>query len=265
MPRRPSGPAAIAAVLICAATLGWQAMPGPAVAAGATDTITVEGNRRIDSDTVRSYFHASRDGRFDAPAIDAAFKALYATGQFEQVKIDRAGDRLIVRLIEAKVVSRVTFEGNKKIKDADLTNLVQSKASGGLQRATVQSDVVRIVDAYRHIGRDDVSVVPEIIDRGNDRVDLVYTITEGKKTTVRKIQFVGNHAFGDRQLRAIMKTAVTTPLSFLTGGNVYDPDQIEGDREQIRLYYRNHGYADVSVPEPAVEYDPSSKSFALTF
>ena len=101
----------------------------------------------------------------------------------------------MVHLTEAKVLDRVAFEGNKKIKDAELTAVVESKARGPLQRALVQSDVSRIVEAYRHAGRDDVSVVPEIIDRGNDRVDLVYEVTEGAKTTVRQINFVGNQAF----------------------------------------------------------------------
>ena len=111
----------------------------------------------------------------------------------------------------------------------------------------MQSDVGRIMEAYRHAGRDDVSVVPEIIDRGNDRVDLVYEVTEGKKTTVRQINFVGNQVFGNRQLGAVIKTSATTMLSFLTGGDVYDPDRVAADREQIRLYYRSKGYADASV------------------
>jgi outer membrane protein insertion porin family len=254
-----------ATLVLVAASVGVLATPVCVAAAGPTDTIVVEGNRRIDPDTVRSYFHASPAGQYDAAALDAALKDLYATGQFENVRIERAGARLIVHLTEAKVVNRVAFEGNKKIKDEDLAKLVRSKARSGLQRATVQADVISIMEAYRHAGRDDVIVVPQMIDRGSDSVDLVYTITEGKKATVRKIQFVGNHGFGERQLKAIIKTSTSSMLSFLMGGDVYDPDQVELDREQIRLYYRNHGYADASVAAPVVEYDPATKSFALTF
>jgi outer membrane protein insertion porin family len=181
------------------------------------------------------------------------------------LSIERAGDRWVVHLVEAKVLGRVAFEGNKRIKDGDLEAVVQSKARGSLQRATVQADVGRIVEAYRHVGRDDVLVVPEIIDRGNDRVDLVYNIAEGKKTTVRQINFVGNHAFSDRQLKAVIKTSQTSIISFLTAGDVYDPDRIDEDCEQIRLYYRAHGYADASVPTAHAEYDPATKGFALTF
>ena len=140
-----------------------------------------------------------------------------------------------------------------------------SKPRGTLQRAAVQADVGRIIEAYRHVGRDEVSVVPQIIDRGNDRVDLVYAITEGAKTTVRQINFVGNHAFGKRQLGAVIKTSATNILSFLTGGDVYDPDRIEQDRELLRLYYRSKGYADASVTSAKAEYDPGAKGFTLTF
>jgi outer membrane protein insertion porin family len=254
-----------AALLVAVSVL--SAIPAFASEADATtrETIIVEGNRRVEADTVRSYFHAWPGHQLDAAALDAALKALIATGLFDKVTIQRSGDRVVVHLTEAKLLDRVAFEGNKKIKDTELAGVVQSKARGSLQRATVQADVNRIMEAYRHVGRDDVGVVPEIIDRGSDRVDLVFTVTEGKKTTVRQINFVGNHVFGKRQLAAVIKTSATNVLSFLIGGDVYDPDRVAEDREQIRLYYRNHGYADASVSEARAEYDPATSGFTLTF
>ncbi|MGJ4947922.1 outer membrane protein assembly factor BamA [Bradyrhizobium sp. HKCCYLS20291] len=234
-------------------------------AASAADSIVVQGNKRIDSDTVRAYFHADARGLYDAAAIDAALKGLVATGLFDDVHVDRGNGRVVVRVSEAKVLDRVAFEGNKKVKDADLTTAVLSKPRAGLQRATVQGDVTRIIEAYHRVGRDDVRVVPEIIDRGNDRVDLVFTITEGKKTPVRTISFVGNHAYGARQLRAVIKTSATHALSFFTGGDVYDPDRINADREQIRQYYRDHGYADAEVTSVNVDYDRANSGFDVTF
>jgi outer membrane protein insertion porin family len=231
----------------------------------AAQTITVEGNRRIDVETVRSYFHAAPDGRYDAAALDAALKALLATNLFEHVTIDHTGDRLVVHLTEAPVLDHVAFEGNKKIKDAELTAVIESKARGPLQRALVQSDVGRIMEVYRHAGRDDVGVVPEIINRGNDKVDLVYDVTEGQKTPVRQIDFVGNTVFSKRQLAAVIKTSVTNVLSFLTGGDAYDPDRVAADRELLRQYYRGKGYADASVPSTSAEYDPAKHGFTLTF
>ena len=233
--------------------------------APAREVIAVEGNRRIDAETVRSYFHASPNGRFDDAARDAALKALLATNLFDKVEIERAGERLIVHLAEAPVLDRVAFEGNKKIKDKDLAAVVESKPRGTLQRAVVQADTISIMEAYRHAGRDDVGVMPEIIDRGGGRVDLVYVVTEGAKTTVRQIDFVGNRAFGKRQLVAVIKTSATSMLSFVTGGDEYDPDRIAADRAQLRTYYRSKGYADASVPSAKAEYDPALHGFTLTF
>ncbi len=236
-----------------------------AAQASAAETLEVQGNRRIDAETVRSYFHAAPDGRYDEAARDAGLKAMLATGLFDKVTIERPGDRLVVHLHEAPVLGRVAFEGNKKIKDKELEAVIESKPQGALQRAVVQSDVGRIMEAYRHAGRDNVGVVPQIIDRGNDRVDLVYAVTEGQKTTVRQINFVGNTVFGKRQLAAVIKTSATNMLSFLTGGDEYDPDRVLADREALRLYYRSKGYADASVTSATAEYDPAMHGFTLTF
>jgi outer membrane protein insertion porin family len=233
--------------------------------ARARETVDVEGNRRVDAETVRSYFHAAANGRFDEAERDAALKSLIASGLFDKVSIERAGERLIVHLHEAPVLDRVAFEGNKRIKDSELSAVVESKPRGTLQRAAVQADVGRIVEAYRRSGRDEVDVKPEIIDRGNDRADLVYVITEGKRTPVRQIEFVGNKAFGKRQLAAVIRTSATNVLSFLTGGDVYDPDLVAVDREQLRTYYRSKGYADAGVPSALAEYDPAIHGFTLTF
>src|SRR6266852_2945575 len=252
---------------LLATALGLFSAPALAAeaAAQAHESIAVEGNRRVDTETVRSYFHAAPDGRFDEAARDAALKALLATGLFDKVTIERAGERLVVHLTDVPVLDRGAFEGNKKIQDKELAAVIESKPRGTLQRAMVQADVGRIMEAYRHAGRDDVGVVPQIISRGNDRVDLVYLVKEGAKTTVRQINFVGNKIFGKRQLGAVIKTSATNMLSFLTGGDVYDPDRVAEDREQLRLYYRGKGYADASVPSAKVEYDAATQGFTLTF
>src|SRR6202043_1072684 len=93
----------------------------------------------------------------------------------------------------------------------------------------------------------------------------VFEVTEGAKTTVRQINFVGNQVFSRRQLAAVIKTSATNMLSFLTGGDDYDPNRVAADREQLRLYYRSKGYADASVTSAKAEYDPAAHGFALTF
>jgi outer membrane protein insertion porin family len=237
----------------------------PAGGSKSDETITVEGNKRVDAATVRSYFRASADGRYDEAARDAGLKALIETRLFDTVTVDRSGEKLVVHVHEAPILGKVVFEGNKRMKDSDLSPVIDSKPQGSLQRAVVQSDVNKIIEAYKHLGRDDVSVKPAIIDRGSDRVDLVFEVSEGDKTPVKQINFVGNTAIGKRQLAAVIKTSASNMLSFLTGGDVYDPDIVNNDRELLRTYYRSKGYADADVPSVKAEYDPEAKGFSLTY
>jgi outer membrane protein insertion porin family len=229
-------------------------------------SISVEGNRRVEVETIRSYFKPGPGGRLDQGAIDDGLKALIETGLFQDVKINRgAGGQIIVSVVENPVIGRIAFEGNKKIKDEQLTAEVQSKARGTFSRAMVQSDTLRIAEIYRHSGRYDVTVVPEIIEQPNNRVDLVFTINEGAKTGVKSIEFVGNNAFSSYRLRDVIKTRETNLLSFLGSGDVYDPDRVEADRDLIRRFYLKNGFADVQVVAALTEYDPDKKGFNVTF
>jgi outer membrane protein insertion porin family len=163
------------------------------------------------------------------------------------------------------VIGRIAFEGNKKVKDEQLSGEIQSKPRGTLSRPMVQSDAQRIAEIYRHSGRYDVTVTPEIIEQPNNRVDLVFTITEGSKTGVQSIEFIGNNAYSSYRLKDIIKTHESNLLSFLGGGDTYDPDRVEADRDLIRRFYLKHGFADVQVVAALTEYDPQRKGFLVTF
>jgi outer membrane protein insertion porin family len=239
-------------------------MSSPAAAQTAA-SIGVEGNRRIEADTIRSYFKPGPNGRLDSARIDDGLKALVETGLFQDVRINQVGGRLVVVVVENPVINRVVFEGNKKVKDEQLQAEVQSKARGTLSRATVQSDTQRITEIYRRNGRYDVRVEPKIIEQPNNRVDLVFEVTEGPKTTVRSIEFIGNQAFSSYRLRDVIKTRETNFLSFLSSNDTYDPDRVEADRDIIRRFYLKNGYADVQVIGALTEYDPERKGFVVTF
>ncbi len=163
--------------------------------AQAVNSIVVEGNRRVEAATIRSYFKPGPSGRLEAQNIDDAYKALFATGLFQDVHISQSGGRIVVTLVENPVINRIAFEGNQKVKDEQLKTEIQSKERGTLSRATVQSDVQRLVEVYRRSGRFDVRIDPKIIELPNSRVDLVFEINEGDKTGVKTIDFVGNRAY----------------------------------------------------------------------
>ncbi|AJA62998.1 outer membrane protein assembly factor BamA [Bradyrhizobium japonicum] len=229
-------------------------------------SISVEGNRRVEVETIRSYFKPGPGGRLDQGAIDDGLKALIETGLFQDVRINRgSGGQIIVSVVENPVIGRIAFEGNKKIKDEQLTAEVQSKARGTFSRAMVQSDTLRIAEIYRRSGRYDVRVTPEIIEQPNNRVDLVFTVEEGAKTGVKSIEFVGNNAFSSYRLRDVIKTHESNLLSFLASNDIYDPDRVEADRDLIRRFYLKNGFADVQVVAALTEYDPEKKGFNVTF
>jgi outer membrane protein insertion porin family len=233
----------------------------PAVA----DAIHVVGNRRVEAATIQSYFVPPAGGALDAKTIDAGLKALYASGLFTDAKIARGADGLTVTVTEAPVIARIAFEGNSALKDKDLQPELSSKALGGLIPSTVQADVNRLTDLYRKRGRFDVTIVPKTIKRGEDRVDLVFEIHEGGKTTVKRVDFAGNRAFAAARLRGIVRTGATNLMSFLTGSDVYDPDKLAADADLVRRYYLDHGYVDVQVAAPRAVFDPALKGIVVTF
>jgi len=258
----------LAALVMCALpVVGTLAaiLVSPPAAAQTVSSIQVEGNRRVELETIRSYFKPGPGGRLDQAAIDDGLKALIETGLFQDVKINSAGGRLLVTVVENPVIGRVAFEGNKKVKDEQLSAEIQSKPRGTLSRPMVQSDAQRIAEIYRRSGRYDVHVNPEIIEQPNNRVDLIFTITEGPKTGVKSIEFIGNTTYSSYRLKDVIKTHESNLLSFLASGDVYDPDRVEADRDLIRRFYLKHGFADVQVVAALTEYDPERKGFLVTF
>ena len=247
-----------------AASLASMLASSPATAQ-TVQSIEVVGNRRVELETIRSYFKPGPGGVLDQGRIDDGLKALIETGLFQDVRISRQGGKIVVTVVENPVIGRIAFEGNKKVKDDQLTAEIQSKPRGTFSRPMVQSDAQRIVEIYRHSGRYDVRVTPEIIEQPNNRVDLVFTIVEGAKTGIKSIEFVGNVAYSSYRLRDIIKTRESNLLSFLGGADVYDPDRVEADRDLIRRFYLKHGYADVQVVAALTEYDPERKGFLVTF
>jgi outer membrane protein insertion porin family len=250
---------------LLAALITFAMLVSSPALAQSVSSIQVEGNRRVEVETIRSYFKRDSGGQLDQAQIDDGLKALIETGLFQDVKITQTSGRLLVTVIENPVIGRLAFEGNKKVKDEQLSAEIQSKPRGTLSRPMVQSDAQRIADIYRRSGRYDVRVTPEIIEQPNNRVDLVFTIVEGSKTGVKSVEFIGNNAYSSYRLKDIIKTRESNLLSFLGGADVYDPDRVEADRDLIRRFYLKNGYADVQVVAALTEYDAEKKGFLVTF
>jgi outer membrane protein insertion porin family len=254
--------AVIAPVALVAGVSGFSSR---AEAQGAVREIRVEGNRRVEPETIRSYLQFSVGDAYDEGKADRSVKALFGTGLFQDVSIDRDGSSVVVTVVENPVVNQVAFEGNSEVDTDTLRNEVQMKPRSVFTRAKVQGDVQRILDVYRRQGRFAASVEPKIIELEQNRVNLVFEITEGGATKVKGINFTGNHAFSDSQLRDIISTTQSGWFDFLKGTSVYDPDRLSLDRELIRQYYIKNGYADVRVVAANAELERDGSGFFVNF
>ncbi|MFM8745782.1 MAG: outer membrane protein assembly factor BamA [Aestuariivirga sp.] len=228
-------------------------------------SISVEGNQRVENDTILAYIPFSAGTDVSADEIDAAVKALFQTGLFSDVQITRRGSTLVVRVEENPMVNRVNFEGNKAVKDADLAKEVELRERMMFTRAKVLSDVNRIIAVYRRSGYYSVSVSPKIIKLPQNRVDLVFEINEGEETKVRSIEFVGNNAFSAYTLKGVVGTQQYAWWRFFNRNDTYDPDRLEYDKELLRRFYLKNGFADVRIVSADAVLLPDASGFTITY
>ncbi len=227
--------------------------------------IRVEGNRRLEPETVRSYLKFSVGDQYSSGAANGSLRALFATGLFADVRIDREGSVVVVTVVENPVVSQVAFEGNSEVDNDTLKGEVQLKPRSVYTRAKARADVQRILDVYRRQGLFAAHVEPKLIELDENRVNVVFEISEGGATKVKGINFVGNHAFSDSQLRDIVTTTESGWFDFLKGTAIYDPDRLSLDRELLRQYYLKNGYADARIVAGNAELSPDGTGFYITF
>jgi len=246
---------------------GQAAAPGAEAPAetAVVRQINVLGTQRIEPATVLSYITLHVGDNFGEPAEDRALKALFATGLFSDVKIDWDGSTLTVHVVENPIINQIEFEGNNKVTTKDLQKEVQLQPRMVFTRAKVQSDVQRIIEVYRRNGKFAASVDPQIIQRPQNRVDLIYSINEGPTTDVARIIFVGNKVFDDDTLHGQIATEESAWWRILATNDNYDPDRLLFDREQLRRFYVSHGYADFQVVSAVAELTPDHSAFYITF
>lgn len=233
--------------------------------AGTIRSIVVEGNQRIEARTVQSYLLLEPGDPFDPERIDLSLKTLFATGLFADVAIDRRGSDLIVRVVENPIINRVIFEGNRALDDDKLREEVQAAPRGIFTAARVQADVQRILELYRQSGRFSATVEPEYKPLDQNRVDLIFKITDGPVTGVRSINFIGNEVYSDSRLRSEIVTKQSRWWRFFSSNDNYDPGRLEFDREVLRQFYQNNGYYDFRVVSAVADLTPDQEDFYITF
>jgi outer membrane protein insertion porin family len=258
--------ALFAGLLFCTLALALPGAIAQSISSGdPIQEIRIEGNQRIEPETVRSYMQINPGDPFDAKKIDQALKNLFATGLFADVNFRREGDALVVQVTENPIINKLAFEGNKRIDDDALQNEVQLRPRVVYTQARVQADVKRILDLYRRSGRFAATVEPKIIKLDQNRVNLVFEINEGDVTEVRRIDFVGNKVFSDSDLRDETVTQEAAFYRFFSTTDTYDPDRLTLDKEALRKFYLSEGYADFRVVSAVAELSPDQEAFFITF
>jgi len=250
-------------------TAAPAAAQGPAIVSPAARAITslrVEGTQRIEPETALSYTKLRQGDSYTNETLDQAIKDLYASDLFADVQIDGAATgNIVIRVRENPIINRVIFEGNKRLKEDKIGKEVRLKPRQIFTRSAVRADVTRIVELYRRQGRFAATVQPKMVSLDQNRVDVIFEVSEGPKSKVRQINIIGNKVFDAGKLRAQMATKEARFYRLLSSGTSYDQDRLAYDQQKLRQFYLTEGYADFRVTSAVAELTPDRKDFIITY
>ena len=226
--------------------------------------IEISGIMRIEPETVLTYLMIRKGDKISNEQLDRGLKSLFSTGLFADVRLSMDKGVLKVDLVENPIVNRIAFEGNKKIKKQQLEDELTLRTRSVFTRSKVRRDTQRILELYKRLGRYSAQVEPKIIERSQNRLDVVFEINEGSPTFIRKIDFIGNKAFNATELEEEMLSKENRWYRWFTSMDTYDPDRFAYDQELLRRFYMRHGYMDFNIISASAELSPNREDFYLT-
>ena len=243
-----------------------QAPAAPVAPVRTIRSLRVEGAQRIEPDTVLSYTKLRIGIPYTAETLDQAIKDLYASDLLANVEITgvETGD-IVVVVRENPIINRVVLEGNKRLKDDKITKEIKLAPRQIFTRTAVRADVARIIELYRRQGRFAANVEPKMVMLDQNRVDVIFEISEGAKSKVRQINILGNEVFSDSQLRGEMATKESRPWRIFSSNTSYDQDRLAYDQQKLRQFYLTEGYADFRVISAVAELTPDKEDFIITY
>ena len=228
--------------------------------------IEVDGLQRVERETVLSYLNVEQGSSVSQEYLNSSMKRLFETGLFADVNIDARGNGVLaVKVVENPVINKRVFDGNDKVDDTLLESEVQLKSGSIYNIAKVQDDVQRILEVYKRSGRYATVIEPKIIKRDQNRVDLVYEISEGPTAAISKVNFIGNHHYSDDDLQSEIMSKESRWYRLFSSSENYDPEKTNYDKELLRRFYLKRGYADFRVLSAVAELSPDKKSFVVTY
>ncbi|GGC41795.1 outer membrane protein assembly factor BamA [Novosphingobium marinum] len=239
--------------------------PPPPPANDTIRSLAVVGSQRLEPTTILSYIRLRAGMEYTQAAADQALKDLYATELFSDVQIRNDDGRVVIQVQENPVVNRIILEGNKRIKDDKILPEIKVAPRQIFTRSKVRADVARIIELYKRQGRYAATVEPKMVMLDQNRVDIVFEITEGDKSKVRQINIIGNEEFSDGELRGEMVTKQSRFFRLFSSSTSYDPDRLAFDQQKLRQFYLTEGYADFRVVSAVAELTPDKRDFIITY
>ena len=259
-------PKRIGLALLLTTSMGWMVQPDMALAQSyQISTVKVEGNDKVDPETIASYAGIGPGKSVSAAELNDAYQRIKNTGLFESVDLVPSGGKLTIRVKEYPTINIVNFEGNKRLKDEKLAGIISSKSRRVYSPAQAEADAALITDIYQQEGRLAATVTPRIIRRSGNRVDLAFEIKEGKLVEVERLSFVGNRAFSDRRLRQVLDTKQAGIFRQLVTRDTFVADRLEFDKQLLRDFYQSRGYVDFQVLDAVGEVTRERDGFFVTF
>lgn len=227
------------------------------------NAVSITGTNRIEDSTIMNYLQWKKGANLSNADLDMAVKTLFGTGLFSDVQIKMNRGIAFVQVQENPIVSEVFFEGNRKLEDKMLQSELSLRPRGVWTKAKMQADVDRMLQLYQQHGRYGATVVPKIIEKPENRVDVVFEINEGDQTFIKKINFVGNKVFSAGDLKAEMISKEHAWYRLFSSTDTYDPDRLNYDQEALRRFYLSRGYVDFHVNKAWAELTPDRESFII--
>ncbi|MDZ7709641.1 MAG: outer membrane protein assembly factor BamA [Roseovarius sp.] len=227
--------------------------------------VTIQGNQRIEGDTILSFAGIARGETVSAGELNAAYQRILDSGLFEAVEVEPQGNRLLIRVTEFPTINRIAFEGNKKLKNEDLEGFIQSKSRQVFSPTQAERDAATIAEAYAQNGRISARVTPKVIRRSDNRVDLVFEVFEGKAIEIARIGFSGNRVYSDRRLRRAIQSKQAGLLRALIQSDTFVEDRVAFDRQVLTDFYNSRGYVDFRVTGVNAELARERDAYFITF
>ncbi|MCL1628488.1 outer membrane protein assembly factor BamA [Roseibaca sp. V10] len=241
-------------------------MPSAAVAQSYQfSSIEIDGNVRVDDSTILSVARIGVGQTVTAAQVSAAFGNLTASGLFESVELTPRGNSLLIEVVEYPVIGVVNFEGNRRIDDEVLAEAVQVRAGRVLSPNVIEADARAIAELYAQRGRTAAEVTPQILPRGNNRVDLAFVVREGDVVEIERLSFVGNRAFSSYRLRNVLNTKQAGILRRVIQRDTFVAERIALDRQLLSDFYLARGYIDFEILSVTPELARERDRFFLTF